>query len=273
MKITNVRNQYENDTRYAPFFINSCGYYRELDVNMGVTRKMGRSDYQLIFVTEGALYLEWDGKPFRAPRGSVILFTPRVAQIYENDPKENSGYFWVHFNGTEAKQILDAAGFTAAGIYTVADCYGGVPVLQQIFSEIYQKQPAYQIRLMGLFCELLCIMCRQKGNKNQQGREQLRPALQEMEENPDLTTTVLQYARLCNMSKSYFLHSFKDFCGESPIQYRDRIVMQSAAVLLKTTDATVSQIAYSFGAKDALYFSKKFKKHYGLSPKQYRQST
>ena len=58
--------------------------------------------------------------------------------------------------------------------------------------------------------------------------------------------------------------------GISPIAYLNNYRMSVAADRLADTPDTISEISYSVGIQDPLYFSKFFKKTYGMAPKEYR---
>ena len=77
-------------------------------------------------------------------------------------------------------------------------------------------------------------------------------------------------ATLANMSESNFYAVFKKQMGISPIAYLNNYRMSVAADRLTDTSDTVSEISYSVGINDPLYFSKLFKKTYGMAPKEYR---
>jgi YesN/AraC family two-component response regulator len=47
--------------------------------------------------------------------------------------------------------------------------------------------------------------------------------------------------------------------------------MNEAKKLLKTTNAKVYEISDKLGYKDVAHFTKLFKKHFGISPTEYRQ--
>ena len=57
----------------------------------------------------------------------------------------------------------------------------------------------------------------------------------------------------------------------SPNDYIKKIRMETAAELLLTTNMTAAEVAYKVGFEDQYYFSKSFKKYYGLPPSQYRK--
>lgn len=82
--------------------------------------------------------------------------------------------------------------------------------------------------------------------------------------------TVRSLACLANMSESNFYAAFKKQMGISPIAYLNNYKLSVAAEMLTNTSDTASEIGYSVGINNPLYFSKLFKKTYGMSPKEYR---
>jgi transcriptional regulator GlxA family with amidase domain len=62
----------------------------------------------------------------------------------------------------------------------------------------------------------------------------------------------------------------KALTNDSIANYLLQLRLQRAWHLLKTTDLNVSEIAYDVGFKDASYFSRVFKKHFGGSPIEMR---
>ena len=74
------------------------------------------------------------------------------------------------------------------------------------------------------------------------------------------------------LSSIYISKMFKDETGESPINHLIRIRVRTARTLLETTSLSISAVAARVGYNDAYYFSKLFKKYYGISPTQVRAS-
>lgn len=77
-------------------------------------------------------------------------------------------------------------------------------------------------------------------------------------------------ANIANMSESNFYAAFQKQMGISPIIYLNNYRLSVAADRLTDTSDSISEISYSVGIKDPLYFSKLFKKIYGMAPKEYR---
>lgn len=65
--------------------------------------------------------------------------------------------------------------------------------------------------------------------------------------------------------------NFKKATGKSPMQYLQQIRIDNAKELLKSTNLSISEVAYSVGYPDSSYFSALFRKQISLSPKEYRR--
>ncbi|MCD8084030.1 MAG: helix-turn-helix domain-containing protein [Clostridiales bacterium] len=79
-------------------------------------------------------------------------------------------------------------------------------------------------------------------------------------------------ARYMNYSDSYFCKLFKQGFGTNFTTYLTTFRMQEAARLLKNTDLSVHEISVRTGYPDPNYFSKVFKRHNGMIPRDYRRS-
>jgi AraC-like DNA-binding protein len=78
-------------------------------------------------------------------------------------------------------------------------------------------------------------------------------------------------AAVAGVSTSYLIRTFTKETGNTPLQYHQRNRMQLAWNLLKRGSVQVKEVAQRVGFDDQLYFSKVFKKTYGLSPRRMRK--
>lgn len=58
----------------------------------------------------------------------------------------------------------------------------------------------------------------------------------------------------------------------TPANYINCVRLQKAEYLLSLGERTITEITFAVGFQDFAYFSRLFKKHYGISPKEYRKS-
>jgi two-component system response regulator YesN len=75
------------------------------------------------------------------------------------------------------------------------------------------------------------------------------------------------------LSKDYFSRLFRETTGVPISTYLKKVRIEEACKLLVNTDYTVDHIADLCGFSDTKNFYLNFKKHTGLTPKQYRQSS
>ena len=81
----------------------------------------------------------------------------------------------------------------------------------------------------------------------------------------------MEYASLCGLSKSQFIRSFTDYTGMTPMRYKNNIIIKDAQWYLLNTDLSINEIAAMLKFDNVYYFSNMFKKHTGLSPRQFRE--
>ncbi len=78
-------------------------------------------------------------------------------------------------------------------------------------------------------------------------------------------------AEMCFLSECYFCRFFKNATGYSVVDYINRLRVEKAAVLLKNTAASITEIASNVGFNDINFFSRVFKKYMKKSPREYRR--
>ena len=83
--------------------------------------------------------------------------------------------------------------------------------------------------------------------------------------------TVAEIAEHVSVNRSYLYKLFEQTFGMSPKEFLTRFQVSRAKELLTWSDITIESVAWSCGYKDALAFSKVFKKMMGVSPTTYRK--
>ena len=79
-------------------------------------------------------------------------------------------------------------------------------------------------------------------------------------------------SRIAKMSEKNFRRLFKEVYGQTPYSFLQKYRVEKAGILLANTSKTVSEIALSCGFSDVYSFSHSFKRHLGISPRDYRAS-
>lgn len=74
-----------------------------------------------------------------------------------------------------------------------------------------------------------------------------------------------------NISRSSTLEAFRQGIGQSPVSYLIEYRLKQAAILLKNTKKTISNISLTTGFSSDAYFCRKFKCYYNITPAEYRK--
>lgn len=94
---------------------------------------------------------------------------------------------------------------------------------------------------------------------------------QVIESNIASAVTIDELAFLCNMSRSTFKRKFETVYGMAPGKWLVQQKMQLAATLLKRSGARPSEVYLEVGYDNHSGFSEAFRKHYGVTPSEFRQ--
>lgn len=264
--------------RTRPLIVGSCGTYRLSNhPKMPTYRPKGRKDFQIIYIASGLVHFHFD-KPENetiVSAGNIVLYRPAELQKYEFYGKDKTEVYWVHFTGSEVKNILRKNGFTdKERIFPVGTSLEYERAFKHIILELQKCDADYQEMLTLLLCHLLIIfhraMLQEHTLKNEFLDRQMDTAASYFNQNYNHEINIDAYASSLGMSVSWFIRNFKKYTGETPVQFITSLRMTNAQVLLENTTYSINEIARIVGYNNALYFSRIFHKQKGCSPSQYR---
>ncbi|MDO5336494.1 MAG: AraC family transcriptional regulator [Eubacteriales bacterium] len=261
-----------------PLIVGSCGtYHLYKHPRLPTWRPKGRIDFQLLYIAAGKahFYFKNDKEDEIVTAGHMVLYRPREMQKYVYYCVDQTEVYWVHFTGSEVKNILRQYGIPSKGhvFYT-----GTSPDYQWIFRqmilELQMCRPNYEELLSLLLRHIFLLINRhiKEGNKaTSYMLEETERATRYFNENYNKPISIEEYALSRHVSACWFIRKFKYYTGISPMQYVLSIRIANAQNLLETTSYTVAEIADIIGYDNPLYFSRLFKKQLGMSPTEYRK--
>ena len=84
--------------------------------------------------------------------------------------------------------------------------------------------------------------------------------------------SVYEFAKDLSMSHSNLCKKMKSVAGVSPTEFIVNTKLNVSLSLLADGILSIKEIAYTTGFNDPKYFSRRFKKVFGITPKEYRCS-
>ena len=272
--INAVNTQNSDKTSNEYLEINNCGYYDISKTAVNVNRKKGRSDYQLIYLKSGSGAYKEGGFEYEIKSGDLILYKPYEEQTYNICALENSKMYWIHFTGTGVEELLKKSKISDTKCVNIGQNEEICDLFLKIINEITIKQEGYKLFCESYLINILSLVSRlnflEKRERYNKKYEKIFAVIQKINTTPNDMSSIDDYAKMCSLSRFYFISLFKEFTGLSPVTYRTKVKVDAACRLICDTDMNISEIASFLGFADASYFSRIFKKYAGISPKKYK---
>jgi AraC family transcriptional regulator, transcriptional activator of pobA len=106
--------------------------------------------------------------------------------------------------------------------------------------------------------------------RQQQRSLQLKRLFTHINAHPAEKLSVRNAAKLAGMNVPQFMKTFKQVAGMTLVSYLNHVRLATAARLLRETALPISEIATTAGFSDQSYLDKRFKRAFGLTPKDFR---
>ena len=156
-------------------------------------------------------------------------------------------------------------------------------MVQAAFKNIIEEYERSSPEKDFLLCNLILILllrvreiyrARVKELKKNTGRrEQLANCFKLLVEKHFIEKrTVNDYAEMLHISPKHLSEVVSEIFGRSPLQIIHGILLLEAKVQLRSTDKSVSEIAYHLKFDDPSHFTHFVKKQIGLSPLEFRKN-
>lgn len=218
-----------------------------------------RTYWLLHYVVSGFGRFERDGITHRVEPGQIFVIPPYQETYYEADDKKPWYYIWVGFTtGEQLPELL---------MQPVISNLDAGAIFQEMFScsNMESGRSAY---LTSCLWKLMAVLLEKETPKE----GYVEKALNCMHSEYSRGITIQEIAGRLGLDRSYFSGIFSRQMGSSPSEYLINLRLQKAAALMTVYGENPSTAARSVGYEDLYHFSKIFKKHYGVSPREYKKN-
>jgi len=239
-----------------------------------------RNHYLFHYIISGRGFLDTTismdtTRTYHLDAGQGFLICPGQINTYSADQEEPWKYVWLEFDGLQAAGYLDAAGLGAAQPIYRPNNAALAEELRDSMLYIASHPNASALHQIGHLCLFLDTLIQSSSTRRVNQGSQLRDfyiqeAITFMEQNYQRSLSVEEIANVCKLDRSYFSKLFKQRKGCPPQEFLIRLRLSKAAEMMKTTSASIGDIAVACGYPNQLHFSRSFKQHYGVSPREWR---
>lgn len=155
---------------------------------------------------------------------------------------------------------------------TAEELTSTLEAIQELEDELKNRKPGRQFHTLAMFMKIISQLARIGSIQDTKQRIcfQIGDAISYINRHFQQAVNVEKLAKTANMSIRNFQRYFKNTTGCSPAGFLTRVRLRNAANLLINSEESIGIIALNCGFYDSNYFCKKFKEHFGISPKQFR---
>ena len=224
-----------------------------------------RKTHGFIFKVSGAVDYNFGDKRFSLKAGEVI-FLPEGAS-YEYSEVEGGLYTSINFCATVENP--------EPAVYHLSDFYDADFLLES-FADLWRFGGICErFQCLAVFYSFLSYLSRveHQGERAKNRQHVIEPAIEYLKAHLyDANLKIDKLHRICRISDTYFRKIFLSRFGLSPKEYVVNQRISHAMSIIESGDfESINEVAELVGYSDPLYFSKAFKKMYGVSPSSVNQ--
>ncbi len=219
-----------------------------------------RSYFLIHYVVSGKGVFECDGRCFSLSAGDAFIIKPNKIVHYKADEKEPWHYIWIGFTAQiKLHDKLDTPKVREEGLRDV------------FFSmrSVYDMQEGKEDFLCSCVWKIISLL---KEKEKPKSLDYVERAKAYMEAGYSDKIKISELSKSLNLERTYFSALFKEKTGKSPQVYLNELRLSRGAELITRYGLSPTEAASAVGYSDLFAFSRMFKRHYGISPTEYKQN-
>lgn len=233
-----------------------------------LTERSGYNKFLIIYTMSGRGKLTFRGREYDLKCGDTFFIDCNEYHKYCTSKEHEWEFSWIHFRGDSVRHFYRT--LFADEFYLL----GSAKLIAPIFERILQLGDVFsqsdELVLSACIHELLTVMLLERFEKRQ--TDSVFAAVTEyISLHFPEKITIDTLAALSSYSKYHFIRLFREQMGETPYEYITRYRVNESKKLLRSTRATLSDIAARVGYGDCNTYISAFKKYVGLTPGQFRR--
>lgn len=233
-------------------------------------RVNGYPEYHWIHCVKGKGILIIENCEFTISQNMGFLILPNTPHEYYpiEEPWETH---WITFMGYGVSDILNSLGINKSGVFTIYEIH----LFDRLISDIWFYAQSKSLNkgykcsaiLYSIFVELKDCMTY---STSKPSNDKIQSIIEFISNNYYRNPTINEMAEIVDISPQYLCRLFTSKLKMRPFEYLTKLRLQKAKeILLSTQSMSISDIATSVGYNDLSYFCAIFKKHEGITPREY----
>lgn len=232
---------------------------------------------ELLLVLSGTLTVHIGGTEYYAEENRIVIIPPGRPHTGASG-KDGVRYRTVMFDVTAfynsavaTEKYLKPIVNQQTDFIPVTDNKAIVGLLHSIINEQVSRDAVFSLVVIGKIYELLGLLYRYCLSDNSYGAVydgRFNNVIDYIEEHFCEVLSTYDLSRMFGYSEAYFCRRFKSVTGITPVIYIQILRLEKAQQMMQKTDLKISEISSACGFSDISYFSRCFKKQFGITPSE-----
>ena len=200
-----------------------------------------------------------------------ILFDPGELPLSLGDLQSLSGYHALFTLEPASRRRHQS---TSRLQLNPAELGEALRLVDKLDNELAARQAGFEVMAIAAMLELVAFLSRcYSKTRNPTSKKLIRigETISHMRRNVARAIALEELVAISGMSRTNYIRMFESTMGTSPIKYLIELRIEEAGRLLRSTDRSITDIAFDAGFSDSNYFSRQFRKAHGQSPREYRK--
>ncbi len=240
--------------------------------------------YELVYVTNGSIQHQLNGKVKTLTTGDMLLLTPGdTHKFIRNDGKECTHRDIVvereffkeicDFIHEDAFTLLTETKHNATVRISLTQMLYFESVLNDLNLAVLTAESDLHAKFKGLCTPLIATIFSQLQDElqNSNAPNWFKILIERFHELKYITAGLKEILQDVHYSKIYVSKVFKERTGRTMTEYLNAMRLRYATLYLTTSTYTIAEIVEMLGFSSQTYFYNCFKKEFGCSPNKYRQ--
>jgi len=260
-----------------PLFVGKYAGRGRHSINFGGFGDTQVDSWLLVFTLAGTGYFRAGLRDYELTPTSVALIEPGTLTDFSGSQSAQWNFYWVVFQCADSWRSWVQWPLAGPGVRQLAlntDAADSIErTLSQLYSNFIDSGPLKAQLDHNLLEQLLlrCASCMPRDSSKALD-SRIRAARTYIDEHFAADIVLEDVAAASNLSPSRLSGLFKKETGSSVMAYRNELRLVQAAQLLLHSNLRIADIGNRVGYSEQAFFSRMFRKHLGMSPRQYRHN-
>ncbi len=241
--------------------------YRETDQNWHINTRTIHN-HELVFIVSGVGEISINQKKYTVKENDLVYFYPGLKHSLSVTQEPYMCFYGVHFSLSQQHQKLKLPELSNFQRQTL------ITSLLYKLNKAWKEQGYFSSWKSDLILSEIILNIYEdiQNQASPSNFNKITEVINYMHQNAHRPLSLEELCKLAGMGKTYFIKNFKQVTGCTPIDYSIRLRLQSSKAYLAEGGLNIKTVAKLCGFEDEFYYSKQFKKHFGIPPCKFIES-